>query len=139
MLPAIPRLTRGAVLSAAALALLMAASAPSTSAAAVPPGCVPVPDRGPRDSADYVDPQPDDGLLKAVARLRAADPHATFTFSDCEVDSFATRPKPTVPGYAALILKAAGLASAPVKPELYPPPSLGPKPAQDLDGPELAR
>jgi hypothetical protein len=101
-------------------------------AAAAPP-CVPIPDAGPRDSTAYRDPAPDPDLLKAVGRLQGQDPHATFSFSDCEVDSFSTRPKPTVPPYALRILKAARLSAAPVSPELYPPPSLDPKPGQNLD------
>ena len=40
---------------------------------------------------------------------------ATVRFADCEVDSFTTRPKPTVPPYAAAVLQGVGLP-----PNLFP-------------------
>ena len=126
------------VLLAGLLTLLVVASA-RESAAVVVPGCVPIPDEGPRESDAYRDPEPDASLRQAVARLQALDPHATVRFSDCEVDSFATRAKDTVPAYASRILRAAGLSSAPAKVELYPLPTLEPKPGQDLDGSVLLR
>ena len=114
------------------VAVLRAGSAVEA-AAAVVPSCVPIPDEGPRDSDAYRDPEPDASLVQAVARLQTQDPHATVRFSDCEVDSFATRAKDTVPTYASRILRAAGLSIAPAKVELYPLPTLEPKPGR-LDG-----
>jgi len=71
--------------------------------------------------------------------MKRLDPHATFSFADCEVDGFATQPRPTVPPYAESILRAAGLDPGPRPVELYPDPRTDAKPAQDLDGPDLLR
>ena len=103
-------------------------------------GCVPVPDRGPRgESEQFRDPPPDPSLMRAVARMQRLDPHASFTFTDCEVDGFATRPRPTVPAYARKALKAAGLPTEPRPVELLPGPTTADKATQDLDGAALLR
>ena len=108
-------------------------------AAANTPGCVPVPDERPRATTTHDGPEPDLALRRAVARLKAKDPDVTVTFNDCEVDSFATRPKPSVPHYAKGILRAAGLPVNRSQIQLLPPPETRPKPAQDLDSPEGLR
>ena len=128
--------SRRLALLAGLVAALTVASTGETRAA-TPTGCVPIPDEAPRGSAGYRDPEPDAALKAAVARLKAVDPAASVRFSDCEVDSFATRAKDTVPTYALDILRAARLPFAPVKNEVYPPPTLEPKGAQDLDGSAL--
>ncbi len=61
------------------------------------------------------------------------------TFTDCEVDGFATRPRATVPAYARKALKAAGLPTEPRPVELLPGPTTADKATQDLDGAALLR
>ena len=100
-------------------------------------GCTPIPDTDGRESPSFREPEPDAVLKQAVARLQAADPDATVRFVDCEVDSFTTRPKPTVPSYAATVLQAAGLPFAPVPVELVPSPTREPKLGQNLDSTAL--
>jgi hypothetical protein len=117
--------------------LALVAAAFADPARAQTSGCTPIPDAGPRESSTFHDPQPDAALLQAVARLKAADPSAHVRFSQCEVDSFTTRPRPTVPAYAAAILRAAGLPADPVPVERLPGPTLDPKAGQDLDSPAL--
>lgn len=103
------------------------------------PPCQPIPDRVPRESSRFRDPQPDSALVEAVKRMTELDPHATFSFADCEVDGFATHARPTVPPYAQRILRASGLDPRPRPVELYPDPRTDPKPVQDLDGTNLIR
>ena len=117
----------------ALVALLVAFAVPSEAQTT----CTPIPDTGGRESPSFREPEPDAALKQAVARLQAVDPDATVRFVDCEVDSFTTRPKPTVPPYAAAVLQAAGLPFAPVPVQLVPPPTREPKPGQDLDSTAL--
>jgi hypothetical protein len=118
----------------ALVALLVAFAVPSE---AQTNGCTPIPDTGGRESPSFREPEPDAALKQAVARLQAADRDATVRFVDCEVDSFTTRPKPTVPPYAAAVLQAAGLPFTPVPVQLVPPPTREPKLGQDLDSTAL--
>src|SRR5262245_31721620 len=120
----------------AALFALLAAGASDTSAQTA--ACRPIPNVGPREASTYRDPQPDAALVQAVARLKAADPSVHVRFSQCEVDSFTARPKPTVPPHAVPILQAAGLPTDPVPVELLPGPTQEPKAGQDLDSPALS-
>jgi hypothetical protein len=117
--------------------LALAAAAFADPAGAQTAGCRSIPNVGPREASSYRDPQPDAALLQAVARLQAADPSVHIRFSQCEVDSFTARPRPTVPGDAVAILRAAGLPADPVPLELLPGPTLDPKAGQDLDSPAL--
>jgi hypothetical protein len=72
-------------------------------------------------------------LHRAVRDYLRRDPTASFGFVDCEVDSFAARPKASVPGYALPVLESLGLG-AEVRPlELIPAPVLAPKLGQDQD------
>jgi hypothetical protein len=119
---------------AAFFALLAAAASPAGAQTA---GCRPIPNVGPREATSYHDPQPDAALVQAVARLKAADPSVHVRFSQCEVDSFTARPKPTVPPYAVAILQNAGLPTDPAPIELLPKPIQDPKAGQDLDSPSL--
>jgi hypothetical protein len=114
--------------------LLLGAALPLGSAPAAAAPCVPFAGAASRDSGSFRDPEPDTVLLQAVARLKAADPHATVRFHNCEVDSFATRARETVPGYARRVLLAAGLSAEPRPVERLPKPTLAAKGTQDLDG-----
>lgn len=99
-----------------------------------PTGCTPVADVAPRESSAYFDPAPGTELQRAVTRLRRNDPDATLTFSDCEVDSFSTLPKDSVPEYAQVALRGAGMNTAPQNQEVMAGPTREAKPLRDLDG-----
>lgn len=72
----------------------------------------------------------------AVADFKAADPDASFGYFNGHVDGFATRPKGTIPAYAASVLASVGLPLTPRPPRLLDAPlhtETSPKPARDLD------
>lgn len=62
-----------------------------------------------------------------------SDPDARFTSFNCEVDSFTTTPKTSVPDYALPTLRALGLPERPQAPQLIPSPTSAGKPKQNLD------
>ena len=65
-------------------------------------------DMSPREGA-RVTPSP--ALQDAIRALLAQDQAASFTYYLGHVDSFSTRPKATVPAYAAALLRAHGLST----------------------------
>ena len=76
--------------------------------------------------------EPAEELRQAVQRFQAADADATFTWFRGHVDSFSTRPRPTVPPYAGAVLKRFGLPTAARQPVLVPV-TEEPKPALNLE------
>lgn len=102
-----------------------------------PADCNPADERVSSDSDRIVSPTPSLDLRRAVARFKVRDRHASFGFAACEVDSFATRAKPTIPDYAKDVLLAAGMSTTPRRPEFIPDPTKGRKPSQDLDAAPL--
>lgn len=77
--------------------------------------------------------QPGETLLAAIEEFKQGDPDASFSFFNGHVDSFATRPKNTIPGYALPVLAAMGLPTSTVPPAFFPDPATTPKAAQNLD------
>jgi hypothetical protein len=69
---------------------------------------------------DAVDPDP--MIADAVAAYQRQDPSALFTWFSGQVDSFATRPKATIPDYALPTLKTLGLSTTAREPRLLSPP-----------------
>jgi hypothetical protein len=56
-------------------------------------------------------------LAQAVKAFQVVDSHATFTWFRGHVDSFATRPRNTIPAYARPVLESAGLSAVPQEPQ----------------------
>ncbi|NJK31309.1 MAG: PepSY domain-containing protein [Deltaproteobacteria bacterium] len=65
---------------------------------------------------------PDPAIADAVAAYQRRDPDAIFTWFSGQVDSFATRPKATIPDYALPTLKQLGLSTTAREPLLLSPP-----------------
>lgn len=72
-------------------------------------------------------------VVSAVNQFKLADPHASFTFFNGHVDSFATRPQKTIPSYASNVLASLSLPLTTREPVLLAAPANTPKPARDLD------
>lgn len=87
----------------------------------------------PTDSLEFTQPPPLSAVASAVATFKQADPSAHFTYYGGHVDSFATKPKNTVPAYAVPILQSYGLSTAAQTPILLGGGTTAPKPSQDLD------
>ncbi len=86
-----------------------------------------------REDDTFAEPVPRVALRDAIADLQRTDPDAVFSFFNCEVDSFSTTPKDTIPDYARDVLMSLGLPVVPVTPERMLQPTDLPKPGQDLD------
>ncbi|MCP5128560.1 MAG: thrombospondin type 3 repeat-containing protein [Pseudomonadales bacterium] len=103
-----------------------------------PPGpsgdaCQPQPAGVVREDLAFKEPTPRVKLRTAVADFQRADPDAVFSFFNCEIDSFSTTPKPTIPDHARLVLAEMGLSAEPVTPQLMAQPTELAKAGQDLD------
>jgi len=77
-------------------------------------------------------------LVKALLIFKKRDRHASFNFFDCEVDSFATRPKKSIPYYALPTLVRLGLSTVSRRPQFLPRPTRRRLRARDLDA-DLSR
>jgi len=98
-----------------------------------PPQCEPPGQARRGDSPRVRNAHPAPELRNALARFGHQDPGASFTFFNCEVDSFATKPKATVPAYALPALHELGLDTT-ARPVLVALQStLNPRPVQNLD------
>lgn len=90
------------------------------------------------ESAAKVDPRegaemtPSPALQVAIQAFMAQDRAAAFNYYLGHVNSFSTRPKPTVPDYAAALLRARGLSTDP-RPNEKLPVVKSDKRRQDLD------
>lgn len=76
---------------------------------------------------------PGPALSAAIDAFKAADPDASFSFFNGHVDSFATRPKATIPDYALAVFASLGISLTTVTPALFPDPATTPKGVQNLD------
>ncbi len=83
------------------------------------------------DTFETSPPSPE--LAAAIEAFKLEDPDASFSFFNGHVDSFATRPKPTIPDYAQSVLAGMGISLTAVIPDLFPDPAESPKLAQNLD------
>ena len=92
------------------------------------------PDPGPdREAEGFRQPGPRPELARSIGAFASRDPEASFTYFNCCVDSFATRPGASVPGYARTALRQLGLSSNDRTPELLAPMTDEPKLGQNLD------
>lgn len=104
----------------------------------LPPGpsgdfCQPVAAGVVREDRAFAEPVPRVKLRADIAEYQRTDPDAVFSFFNCEIDGFATTPKPTIPDYARGILAGMGLPVDPLTPQLMAMPTDLPKVGQDLD------
>ena len=88
---------------------------------------------GPMDNPRTRDVPPLPAVEAAVADFKRGDPDASFSFFNGHVDNFATRPKNTVPSYAANILASLNLPTATREHILLAAPVFDPKPSRNLD------
>ncbi len=98
--------------------------------------CTPQPAGIVREDGRFLEPMPRVALRKAITKFQRTDPDAAFSFFNCEIDSFATTPKETIPDYARDVLTSMGGSTDPVPPALMAAPTDLARAGQDLDAPK---